>query len=129
MIKAVAAVIQDEQGNILLGKRQLKRVGGGFWEFPGGKIEKNETPKNALLRELVEELGDKAQIGKEVLPAVVYAYPWGTVEISFYFAKLQTQNLTTVADSEFCWVTPKKAKKMNVLAATRPVLEVLENEQ
>ena len=55
LVSAVALV--DSDGLVLLSQRPKEKEMGGLWEFPGGKIEKGETPEKALIRELQEELG------------------------------------------------------------------------
>ncbi len=55
LVSAVALV--DSDGLVLLSQRPKEKEMGGLWEFPGGKIEKDETPEKALIRELQEELG------------------------------------------------------------------------
>ena len=55
LVSAVALV--DPDGLVLLSQRPKEKEMGGFWEFPGGKVEKGETPEEALIRELKEELG------------------------------------------------------------------------
>ncbi len=55
LVSAVALV--DSDGLVLLSQRPKEKEMGGLWEFPGGKIEKGETPEKALIRELKEELG------------------------------------------------------------------------
>ena len=57
MIQVVAGIIFDSKGRFLLARRPVGKVYEGFWEFPGGKIEKNEIASEALIRELQEELG------------------------------------------------------------------------
>ena len=57
MLQVVVAVIQDEKGKILIAQRDAEKYQGGKWEFPGGKIEANESAQQALARELNEELG------------------------------------------------------------------------
>lgn len=47
MINVVAAIITNSEGKILIAQRNLKKSQGGLWEFPGGKIEPNETPEEA----------------------------------------------------------------------------------
>jgi 8-oxo-dGTP diphosphatase len=56
MIIVVAAALVDPDGRILLQQRQAASSMAGLWEFPGGKIEPGETPEQALIRELAEEL-------------------------------------------------------------------------
>ena len=56
-IEVVAAVIRDDEGKILIAQRPVDKHQGGKWEFPGGKVEKGESRRSALVRELNEELG------------------------------------------------------------------------
>lgn len=57
MVLVVAAVLVDDQNRILLAQRPAGKSMAGLWEFPGGKVQDNETPEQALARELKEELG------------------------------------------------------------------------
>ena len=57
MTQVVLAFVYDKIGNVLLAQRPAGKSYGGFWEFPGGKIEEDETPFQATVRELIEELG------------------------------------------------------------------------
>jgi len=61
----VAGIIRRD-GKFLIGQRQASDRHGLKWEFPGGKVESGETPREALRRELREELGIEAAIGREV---------------------------------------------------------------
>ena len=55
-ISVVAGAIMNGEGQLLLQQRPIDKQHGGLWEFPGGKVEPDETPRNALVRELNEEL-------------------------------------------------------------------------
>lgn len=61
-IRVVAAALADPAGRWLMQKRPLHKYHGGLWEFPGGKIERGETPRAALARELYEELSISAPL-------------------------------------------------------------------
>ncbi|MGL5803885.1 MAG: NUDIX domain-containing protein, partial [Xenococcaceae cyanobacterium] len=54
--KIGVAVIRDRQGKILIDRRRAQDTMGGLWEFPGGKIELNETVEECIKREILEEL-------------------------------------------------------------------------
>ena len=73
-IHVVAGVIRDARGRILLARRTIGRDLAGLWEFPGGKVEPGESPEDALVRELREELGIEASVGEAVL-RVPQQYP------------------------------------------------------
>ena len=74
MINVVAAVIKDEQNKILITQRNLKKSQGGLWEFPGGKIEPNETREQAIVREIKEELDMDITVNK-YLAEKTFVYP------------------------------------------------------
>lgn len=57
LLLVAAVVLMDPDGRVLIGSRPAGKPYAGWWEFPGGKLEKNETPEAALCRELHEELG------------------------------------------------------------------------
>lgn len=82
-IRVVAGVIERD-GQILVGQR---RAGDRFqfkWEFPGGKVEPDEDPKEALVRELQEELGIQAVIGEE-LARYEHQYPGKTAILLMFY--------------------------------------------
>ncbi len=61
VIVVVAVALIDPDGRVLIAQRPSEKVMAGLWEFPGGKIEVGETPEQALIRELDEELGISVQ--------------------------------------------------------------------
>ena len=101
-INVVAGIIIN-QNKILIGKRKDKDIGGGKWEFPGGKIEVGETNSEALERELYEELGISAKIGKELMN---YEHMFKTTiyDISFMEIIEYEGEIRNNAHSEIKWV-------------------------
>jgi 8-oxo-dGTP diphosphatase len=57
VLLVVAVALLDEDGRVLMQRRRLGGAHGGLWEFPGGKLEPDESPESAILREIEEELG------------------------------------------------------------------------
>ena len=124
MIKVAAAVIVSD-GKILAAKRKNERLGGGFWEFPGGKLEPGETPKHACQREVAEELGDQCEVLERIEVSRHFTTPYGELEIDFFWTKLKTYNLKLVAASEYRWLTPEQLASVTWLKPSEPVLEVI----
>lgn len=124
MIKVATAVIVSD-GKILAAKRKNERLGGGFWEFPGGKLEPGETPKQACQREVAEELGDQCEVLERIGVSRHFTTPYGELEIDFFWTKLKTYNLKLVAASEYRWLTPEQLASVTWLKPSEPVLEVI----
>ncbi len=81
----VAAAVLVEGGRVLLSQRKAGTHLAGAWEFPGGKVEPGEDPRDALKRELVEELGIETVIGAPV-EVTFHAYPTKDVLLLFFEA-------------------------------------------
>ena len=98
----VAAIIINKN-RILIGKRKDEDIGGGKWEFPGGKIEIGETNSEALERELYEELGISAKIGKELMN---YEHMFKTTIYNISFMEIidYEGEIRNNAHSEIKWV-------------------------
>ena len=98
----VAGIIIN-QNKILIGKRKDEDIGGGKWEFPGGKIEIGETNSEALERELYEELGISVKIGKELMN---YEHVFKTTIYNITFMEIidYEGEICNNAHSEIKWV-------------------------
>lgn len=126
IIKVAGVVIIDQDKNkVLAGKRNANRLVGGMWEFPGGKIEKGETPQEAAKRELEEEFHDEVQIGPQLGETVSYEYDFGIVKLTVFFAKLLTNNFDLVAHSEVEWLSADEVQKLNWAPADAPLVKEL----
>lgn len=115
MITVVAALIERE-GKILVGQRQDGDTHAGKWEFPGGKVERGESPAEALARELREELGIEAVIGEEVIR---YEYSYGgkpPLLLIFKRVAQFTGEPSGHAFQEIRWLEPKDMPSLDFLA-------------
>ncbi|WP_304300064.1 thiamine phosphate synthase [Chromatium okenii] len=77
-LHVMVGIIRDANGRVLISQRPPQVAHGGCWEFPGGKVERGETPEQALARELAEELGIQV-VSSQPLRVVRHVYPPQTV--------------------------------------------------
>jgi 8-oxo-dGTP diphosphatase len=82
-IEVVAAVIVRSDGRILIARRPAGRHLAGLWEFPGGKRQMGESPEQALVREIQEELGVAVTVGAAIA-SVDWSYPDRRVQVVFF---------------------------------------------
>lgn len=123
---AVGILIRSN-GDFLMTTRPAGKAYAGYWEFPGGKLEANETVEEALRRELIEEIGVTIQDVK-VWRSSLVDYPHALVRLTFCKISTWTGRLHMRESQQFAWQNlPVQVKP--VLAGTVPVLEWLENEK
>jgi 8-oxo-dGTP diphosphatase len=91
------------------------------WEFPGGKIEKNETPEECLRRELKEELELCIQIG-EALKPITHAYATFTVILHPFICVIKSGKIVLREHAAFAWLTTSELPALDWADADRPVL-------
>lgn len=119
----VAAVIR-KQDKVLLGQRPKGSSLPELWEFPGGKIELNESPQEALHRELNEELGIDAQIGP-LIHAGTHTYGKNGIILLFYEVKYWKGKITPVHHTDLKWVKPSEVWDLALPEANFKMLEHL----
>lgn len=122
---AVGILIRPN-GDFLLTTRPAGKAYAGYWEFPGGKLEPNETVVEALRRELVEEIGVTIQ-DVQVWRSSVVDYPHALVRLTFCKISAWTGQLHMRESQKFAWQS-LPVQVAPVLAGTVPVLQWLENE-
>jgi len=122
-LDVVAGVIR-RNGRFLIAQRLPNDTLGGFWEFPGGKVERNEALADALHRELLEELGVETQIGAE-LHRVVHAYPDRDVRLYFFEATITGGEPRPIEAADVRWVRPDELRNYQFPEADLPLLEIL----
>ncbi len=99
----VAAGVLFRSGRLLITQRPVEKHLGGLWEFPGGKVEPDETYEDCLVRELREELGIEVRPGA-TLAAVEHAYPEKTVCIHFLRCSLIQGEPQCLDCQDLAWV-------------------------
>jgi 8-oxo-dGTP diphosphatase len=124
MKRVVAALIlKDDQ--ILACQRTRHQVMPLKWEFPGGKIEEGEQPRDALRRELEEELGIEATIGNEVA-RIHHEYPGGgAIELRFFEVHNYLGEVENRIFREIRWVDRNQLPTLDFLEADRQLVSDL----
>ncbi|MGB7308102.1 MAG: (deoxy)nucleoside triphosphate pyrophosphohydrolase [Candidatus Acidiferrales bacterium] len=125
MLTVVAALIESE-GKLLVCQR---RRGGAFellWEFPGGKVQPGETLEAALARELAEELGVTARIGREIYRTQHrYAEMKEPIELIFFAASVPRAEIRNLVFEQIEWREPRSLPDLNFLPADRELVAKL----
>lgn len=123
-IRVVAAVICDsikEKHRIFATARGYGQFK-GWWEFPGGKIEQEESPKEALLREIREELDTEVRIG-DLIQTVEYDYPEFHLSMDCYWCEVEKGNLVLKEAQEGRWLTRETINSVKWLPADLGLVE------
>ena len=124
VLDVAVAVLQREDGRVLLAQRPAGKPWAGYWEFPGGKIEQGEAVERALARELHEELGIDPD---RVFPWVTqeYAYPEKKVRLHFYRVLAWHGQLHGREGQDMSWENPVAVNIGPLLPANDKVLRAL----
>ena len=121
----VAAIIRNG-GRVLICQRRKDDTFGMKWEFPGGKVKNGETPEAALVRELEEELGVRAQIGPEVARTRhKYTEQARPIELRFFTAQLENTEVHNLAFEKIVWEEAARLPTYDFLSADRAIVERL----
>ena len=129
IVEVAAAILlrESERGTeFLLAQRPHGKVYAGYWEFPGGKVEAGETLRQALLREIQEELGVSIERAWPWL-SCQFVYPHATVRLKFFRVTSWHGEIAPIEHSGFVWVEIGDAAPVSpVLPANGPILRALE---
>lgn len=118
----VVTAMMRKGDEVLLGLRPEGHNLAGFWEFPGGKIEPDETPEEALKRELSEELGIEAEIGP-IRFTGIHSYGDTGILLLFYDVPYWKGEPKTVHHSGLKWVKISDLKNENLPEANHKLLD------
>lgn len=123
-INVVAAIIK-ENDKIFVTQRGYGEFAGG-WEFPGGKIEEGETPQEALVREIKEELDIKISVG-ELLDIVEYDYPTFHLSMQCFWATIEEGELVLKEHMAAKWLKKDELGTVDWLPADEGLVEKIKN--
>lgn len=117
-----AVIIKDNK--ILAARRPLNKSLGGYWEFPGGKLEKGENPQEALKREIDEEMSCNIKVHDFIIRSV-YSYDFGDIALSTYFCTLVDSYPTLNEHIEMKWLDVSELDTVEWAPADEETLEIL----
>lgn len=119
-VRVVAAVICD--GDRIFATARGYGEFKGWWEFPGGKIEAGETPEEALVREIREELDTKIRVGK-LIDTIEYDYPTFHLSMDCFWAEIVAGRLVLKEAEDARWLTKETLESVQWLPADASLIE------
>lgn len=122
-IVVVGAVILED-GRVLCAQRAPSQALAGLWEFPGGKVEVGESPRDALRREISEELGCRVSVGKGLTTTTV-DYDFGRVELTTYFCQIVDGRPAQIEHAALQWVQVGALNELAWAPADVPAKDLL----
>lgn len=125
-ISVVAAIIRRD-GRILATQRGYGDFEGG-WEFPGGKIEPHETPEQALVREIGEELDASIDV-ERLVTEVHYDYDTFHLDMKCFLCSLLDPSITLLEHEAAKWLDASSLRSVDWLPADTEVIEAIENQK
>ena len=126
VIEVVCGVVFDRQQRLLAAQRPAGKALAGKWEFPGGKLEKGETPAEALQRELIEELSLQVTVLDEMYRLTVETPDNNILQLYFLRAILQEgSQVNPQENQQYCWVKKGQLTSIDWLATDKEFVEFL----
>jgi 8-oxo-dGTP diphosphatase len=122
LIVVAACALLDAEGRVLITKRPAGKPLAGLWEFPGGKVEGDEEPEAALIRELREELGiEIANNALSPLTFASHAYPDFHLLMPVYSCRKWEGSVTALEGQELAWARPEELRRYDMPPADEPL--------
>jgi 8-oxo-dGTP diphosphatase/A/G-specific adenine glycosylase len=120
------AVIKDDRDLILIDRRLAKGLLGGFWEFPGGKIEGNETVQECIKREILEEIGIEIAVDSHLI-TIDHTYSHFRVNLQVYNCRYLSGQARAIECEEIRWVTIEELDNYTFPAANQEIIRALKD--
>lgn len=124
-VRVVAAVIRD--GDRIFATARGYGEYKGWWEFPGGKIEAGETPEEALVREIHEELDTEIRVG-ELIDTIEYDYPTFHLSMDCFWAEVIAGRLVLKEAEDARWLTRETLESVQWLPADQAIIDAIYRE-
>ncbi|MBW9110666.1 (deoxy)nucleoside triphosphate pyrophosphohydrolase [Microbacterium ureisolvens] len=115
-----AVIVSDER--VLAAKRGPSGSLPNMWEFPGGKVEDGESPREALAREIGEELLVDVRVGEEIV-STTHDYEFGVVTLTTYYCELRSGTPQLTEHAALRWLTPDELSSVEWAPADLPAVE------
>jgi 8-oxo-dGTP diphosphatase len=116
----VSAAVIIEQRKVLVTQRKADSPHGLLWEFPGGKVKEGEEPREALQRELKEELDIEAEVGP-IFDAVFHIYPEHPILLLTYHCRVKKGILKPIGCDDLRWVNLRELQRLVMPPADDPI--------
>ncbi|RJX38785.1 (deoxy)nucleoside triphosphate pyrophosphohydrolase [Paenibacillus pinisoli] len=123
-IHVAGAVIRNQDGYVLCALRSRTMSMPGLWEFPGGKLEAEETAEQCLVREIEEELGCIIQVGR-LIADVVHEYPTIRVRLVTYESSLASGTPAAREHERLIWLPVNRLTELEWAPADLPTVDAL----
>jgi 8-oxo-dGTP diphosphatase len=124
VVHVAAGLIRDERGRYLITQRRKGSHLAGLWEFPGGKLEADETPAAGLRRELAEELAATFAVG-DLVETVRWEYPDRVVVLHFFDCRVESGEIVPQEEQAMQWVGPEQLATYDFPPADRELIRRL----
>jgi 8-oxo-dGTP diphosphatase len=122
MIDVSCAIIKNEFGDVLVTQRSITMSLPLKWEFPGGKIEANETAEDCLIREIKEELNLNISIITSIEPSE-YHYSTFSIRLIPFICLITSGEIKLTEHAVYCWLPTKELLNLDWAEADLPVLK------
>ncbi len=123
-IRVVGAVIVNDR-RILCAQRGVDGSLPGLWEFPGGKIEPGETPADALVREIAEELDCIVEVG-DAVTTTTHEYDFGVVTLTTFYCTLASGTPRASEHAALEWLLPSELTTVPWAPADIPAVDLIQ---